>query len=102
MFEGFKIVFVDDDKAIRTSITETLELAGFAVRACESAEAAMRYVTAGFRGIVISDVQLPGMDGFGLMRYVIDTDPTVPVILVTGHGYVSMAVQAMQEGAYDF
>jgi DNA-binding NtrC family response regulator len=102
MFEGFKIIFVDDDKAIRTSITETLELAGFAVRACESAEAAIPYVTPGFRGIVISDVQLPAMDGFGLMRYVIDTDPAVPVILVTGHGYVSMAVKAMQEGAYDF
>ena len=102
MVEGFKVVFVEDDASVRTSLAETLELAGFDVCACESAERALRHLAPGFRGIVVTDVRLPGMDGLGLMRHVIATDPAVPVILVTGHGDVSMAVQAMREGAYDF
>lgn len=102
MHEGFKIVFVEDDTQVRTSVTETLELSGFKVHACESAERALPQIAAGFRGIVISDVCLPEIDGFGLLRHVMETDPTIPMILVTGHGDVSMAVQAMQLGAYDF
>lgn len=102
MYDGFKIVFVEDDASVRSSVAETLELAEFSVQACESAERALPYVTPGFAGIVISDVRLPGMDGFDLLRHVIGIDPTIPVILVTGHGDVSMAVQAMHEGAYDF
>ena len=102
MFEGFKIVFVEDDSSVRSSVTETLELADFEVHACESAERAIQHIAPGFPGIVISDVRLPGMDGFGLLRHVTAADPAIPVIMVTGHGDVSMAVQAMQEGAYDF
>ncbi len=102
MFEGFKIVFVEDDSSVRSSVTETLELADFEVHACESAELAIQHIAPGFPGIVISDVRLPGMDGFGLLRHVTAADPAIPVIMVTGHGDVSMAVQAMQEGAYDF
>lgn len=100
--EGFKVVFVDDDPCVRASLSETLELSGFDVCACESAEAAIRHVGSSYRGIVITDVRLPGMDGLSLMRHVIAADPAVPVILITGHGDISMAVQAMREGAYDF
>lgn len=102
MFDGLKIVFVEDDLAVRSSVTETLELAGFAVDAFESAERAIRQIVAGFAGIVISDVRLPQMDGFALLRRVGDIDQSIPMILVTGHGDVSMAVEAMRQGAYDF
>ena len=50
----------------------------------------------------MSDVKLPGMDGLGLLRHVVDMERDLPVILVTGHGDVTMAVKAMREGAYDF
>jgi DNA-binding NtrC family response regulator len=99
---GFKVIFVDDDFSVRTSLTESLELSGFNVCACESAELAVRHIGPGFQGIVITDVRLPGIDGLELMRRVIAADAAVPVILITGHGDICMAVQAMREGAYDF
>lgn len=102
MFEGFTILFVEDDPSVRSSVTETLELSGFEVLPCASAEDALPRLSAGFAGIVITDVRLPKMDGFGLLRHVIALDHSIPVIVVTGHGDVAMAVQAMQEGAYDF
>ena len=102
MFDGFKVVFVEDDAAVLSSITETLELAGFDVAPFDSAERALQMITPGFAGIVISDVRLAGMDGFELLRQVCAIDPTIPMILVTGHGDVSMAVDAMRHGAYDF
>jgi two-component system C4-dicarboxylate transport response regulator DctD len=102
MFEGFKVVFVEDDLAVRSSVSETLELAGFEVAPFESAEGALPQLVSAFAGIVISDVRLPGMDGFELLRQVRAVDPTIPVIMVTGHGDVSMAVEAMHCGAYDF
>lgn len=102
MFEGYKVIFVEDDASVRTSLTQTLDLAGFDVVPCESAERAMRQISAGMQGIVISDVQLPGLDGLSLLRHIVAMDAGIPVILVTAHGDVSMAVQAMREGAYDF
>ena len=100
--DEFKIVFVEDDVSVRESLTETLQLAGFDICAFESAEQALRHVSRAFKGIVVSDVRLPGMDGLALMREVIQLDPGLPVVLITGHGDVPMAVQAMREGAYDF
>ncbi len=97
-----KVVFVEDEPSVRSSLAETLELSGFDVRACASAEEALRHVGPRFGGIVITDVRLPGMDGLTLMRQVIAADAAVPVIVITGHGEISMAVQAMREGAYDF
>ena len=56
----------------------------------------------GFAGVLITDVKLPGMDGMELLSRALKVDPTLPVILVTGHGDITMAVQAMRLGAYDF
>ncbi|NRF67816.1 sigma-54-dependent Fis family transcriptional regulator [Aquincola sp. S2] len=102
MPEGLKIVLVEDDAHVRDSLSQSLELAGFAVRAFDSAEAAIGHLPPGFPGIVISDVRLPGMDGLAFMRRVLESNADVPVILVTGHGDISMAVRAIREGAYDF
>ena len=100
--DGFQIAFVEDDVSVRESLTEALQLAGFDTRAFESAEAALQHVGRGFRGVVVTDVRLPGMDGLALMRELIRLDPGLPVVLITGHGDVPMAVQAIREGAHDF
>jgi len=102
MFDGFKVVLVEDDPPVRHSLAQTLELAGMEVLACESAEQGLAHVTPGFRGTVVSDVRLPGADGFTLLQRMAALDPGIPVILITAHGDVALAVQAMRAGAYDF
>jgi DNA-binding NtrC family response regulator len=102
MFEGYQVIFVEDDPAVRASLTQTLELAGLSVSAYGSAEAALPAIAPGAQIIVISDVRLPGMDGRALLAHVQATDPAIPLILITAHGDIEMAVQAMRGGAYDF
>ena len=102
MFEEFQIVYVEDDASVRNSLTQTLELAGFTVHACATAEASLKFLSPELRGIVLSDVQLPKMSGLDLLHHTLQIDPEIPVILVTAHGDVDMAVQAMRAGAYDF
>ena len=102
MFEGYKVVFVEDDLPVRVSLTQTLELEGFTVLPCRSAEEALPHIQPGAAIIVITDVRLPGMDGRALLAHVQATDANIPTILITAHGDVAMAVRAMQLGAYDF
>jgi DNA-binding NtrC family response regulator len=102
MFDGFKVVFVEDDASVRKSLAQTLELAGFEVLAFESAERALRHVEPALPGIVVTDVRLTGMDGLALLDHVMKANAAIPVILVTAHGDVAMAVGAMRAGAYDF
>jgi two-component system, NtrC family, C4-dicarboxylate transport response regulator DctD len=102
MFEGFKVLVVEDDPAVRMGSQQALQLAEFEVLAYESAEQIRKYIVPDFAGVLVSDVKLPGMDGLALLRHVMSVDPALPVILVTGHGDISMAVQAIREGAYDF
>ncbi|MED5620566.1 sigma-54-dependent transcriptional regulator [Ideonella sp. BN130291] len=102
MFDGFKVALIDDDPPVRHSLAQTLELAGFEVMAFESAEQALREVQPGFAGVVVTDVRLPQMLGTELLQRVLQRDATIPVILITAHGDVNMAVQAMRAGAYDF
>jgi DNA-binding NtrC family response regulator len=102
MREPSSVLFVEDDPPVRQSVSQSLQLAGLHVIAVESAERALHHLERGFDGIVITDVRLPGADGLALLRETLAIDAGIPVILVTGHGDVSMAVQAMREGAYDF
>jgi two-component system, NtrC family, C4-dicarboxylate transport response regulator DctD len=102
MFEGLKVLFVEDDPAVRLGSQQALQLAGIEVQSFDSAEKVRKHIVADFSGILVSDVKLPGMDGLALLRQAKTIDPDLPVILVTGHGDISMAVQAMREGAYDF
>ncbi|MET3134362.1 two-component system C4-dicarboxylate transport response regulator DctD [Oxalobacteraceae bacterium GrIS 1.11] len=95
-------ILIEDEDALRLAATQTLELGGFAVQACASAEQAQASIHAGFGGVIVSDVRLPGRSGLDLLAQVAALDADLPVILVTGHGDVSMAVAAMRAGAYDF
>jgi two-component system C4-dicarboxylate transport response regulator DctD len=96
------VVFVDDDEEVRRANAQSLELAGFDVQAFVCAEAAQAALGPQFPGVVVTDVRLPGMNGLGLLRRLVELDPDLPVILITGHGDIPMAVEAMREGAYDF
>ncbi|NVK18906.1 MAG: sigma-54-dependent Fis family transcriptional regulator [Methylocystaceae bacterium] len=96
------VLFIDDEMHIRLSAKQTLELAGFDVVCLETAEEALKQIEQGWPGIVITDIKMPNMDGLEFMARVQKIDKDLPVILITGHGDVTMAVQAMRDGAYDF
>ncbi|MBP1886123.1 sigma-54-dependent transcriptional regulator [Sinorhizobium mexicanum] len=97
-----RVLLVDDEEELRHSSAQALELAGFRVDAFASAEHALEFIGFSFSGVVISDIRMPGMDGMTFLQRIREIDAEVPVILVTGHGDVQLAVRAMREGAYDF
>lgn len=96
------ILFVDDDAAMREANVQTLELAGLAVQPFPGAQAALGAIKQDFAGAVITDIRMPGMDGLQFFERIRAIDPEIPVILITGHGDVPMAVRALQDGAFDF
>ncbi|WP_380051923.1 sigma-54-dependent transcriptional regulator [Falsihalocynthiibacter sp. SS001] len=102
MAKAMKIAIVDDEKDMRQSISQWLALSGFDTESYASAEEALKSVGADYPGIVVSDIRMPGMDGMGFLRKLMSVDSGLPVILITGHGDVPMAVEAMRVGAYDF
>lgn len=97
-----QVFFIDDESMIRFAMEQTLLLAGINVQTFECVEAVIDKITVDFNGIIITDVRLPKMSGLDLLDHCVRLDPNLPVILVTGHGDVSMAVEAMRRGAYDF
>lgn len=96
------ILFVDDDAAMREANVQTLELAGLAVQPFAGAQAALAQIQPDFAGAVITDIRMPGLDGLQFFERIRAVDPEIPVILITGHGDVPMAVRALQDGAFDF
>ena len=96
------VYFVDDEEDLRIAARQTLELADIAVNVFSDAAEVVDLVTPDFGGIVVSDIRMPGMDGVALMEALLRVDPSLPVILVTGHGDVDLAVQCLKAGAYDF
>ena len=97
-----RILLVDDEPDLRASTAQALDLAGFAVQDFATPERIMDLVSFGFPGVVLTDIRMPGMDGLTLMNRIHEIDRDIPVILITGHGDVQLAVRAMREGAYDF
>ncbi len=98
-----QILFVDDEEPMRIAVKQWLGLAGFDVAVLARPEAALARLSKDFAGILVSDVRMPGgLDGLGLLRAAQSLDADLPVILVTGHGDIPLAVEAMREGAYDF
>lgn len=99
---NLQVIFVDDEAAIREAVQQWLELSGLAVRTCATAAEVLTLLDADFAGVLVSDVRMPGQDGLQLLDAVLQRDRDLPVIMVTGHGDVPMAVQALRQGAYDF
>ncbi|UIP86170.1 sigma-54-dependent transcriptional regulator [Pseudomonas phenolilytica] len=97
-----RVAFVDDDAELRNANQESLELAGFEVYPFADAESALAFLDADFPGVVVSDIRMPRIDGLELFQRLKALDADLPVILITGHGDVPMAVAALHDGAYDF
>ena len=96
------IYLVDDDEALRDSLVWLLESQGFKVEAFASAEAFLRAWRPEFNGCLLLDVRMPGMSGLELHERLRAHYCTLPVIFITGHGDVPMAVAALKKGAVDF
>jgi two-component system C4-dicarboxylate transport response regulator DctD len=97
-----RVLLVDDEEELRRSTAQALELFGLEVQTFASADHVLELSGFGFDGVVVSDIRMPGVDGMTLLQRIRELDAEIPVILVTGHGDVQLAVKAMREGAYDF
>jgi len=102
MSESLTVLIVEDDAHVLLGCEQALGLEDIACIGVGSAEEALGCVGEDFAGIVITDIRLPGMDGLQLLDQLKARDATLPVVLITGHGDISMAVAAMRGGAYDF
>ncbi len=99
---GETVLFVDDEENLRIAAAQTFDLAEIECATFEEAEPALRGVSRDFEGVLVTDIRMPGMDGIALLQRVLEIDPDIPVILVTGHGDVDLAVSCIKDGAYDF
>lgn len=97
-----RVLVVDDDAAVREALVQSLELADFSPVAAGSFVAAKDHITRDLDGVILSDIRMPGRDGFYLLQYAHGIDEELPVILLTGEGDIPMAVSAMEKGAFDF
>jgi two-component system C4-dicarboxylate transport response regulator DctD len=96
------VLFVDDDPQLRAANSQSLDLAGLSAEAFADADSVLPHIASGFAGIVVTDIRMPGMDGLQLRAAIHAIDPDIPVVLITGHADVAMAVRALQDGAFDF
>jgi len=99
---AIKVLLVEDDRSLRQALGDTLELGGFTYRAAGSAEEALELVAAESFSLVVSDVNMPGMDGHQLLARLRSVQPQLPVLLMTAHAAVERAVDAMRQGAADY
>ncbi|WP_339858695.1 sigma-54 dependent transcriptional regulator [Thalassospira alkalitolerans] len=97
-----QVIIVDDEEALRVSLSQWLDLSGYTVRVHADAVTALETITPDFTGVILTDVKMPKLDGIAFTKSVLGIDRDIPVILMTGHGDVPMAVEAMKSGAYDF
>jgi len=102
MLDKPPVIVIDDEEHVRKSCAQTLDLAGFRPTCEENAESALDTLSRSFGGVLVTDMRLGGMDGMAFLAKVKELDEDIPVILITGHGDVSMAVEAMHKGAFDF
>ncbi|KPP87884.1 MAG: two-component system, NtrC family, C4-dicarboxylate transport response regulator DctD [Rhodobacteraceae bacterium HLUCCO07] len=102
MAKAMKIAIIDDEQDMRQSISQWLALSGYDTETFASAEDALKKLGPDYPGIVISDIKMPGMDGMQFLKKLMGQDSALPVIMITGHGDVPMAVEAMRVGAFDF
>lgn len=97
-----RVLVVDDDAAVRDALGQTLELADLDPICAGSFVAAKDHISAGFDGVILSDIRMPGRDGFHLLGFAHQADAELPVILLTGEADIPMAVEAMNQGAFGF
>jgi two-component system C4-dicarboxylate transport response regulator DctD len=96
------VLVIDDDSAVRHAVAQTLELADYVVLTAGSFVEAKDHITVDFAGVILTDVRMPGRDGFYVLDYVQSIDAELPLIILTGEGDIPMAVKAVGKGAFDF
>ena len=97
-----RVLLVEDEPDLRASTAQALDLAGMTVQSFANGDRVTDLVSFGLPGVVLTDIRMPGIDGMTLMNRIHEIDRDIPVILLTGHGDVQLAVRAMREGAHDF
>lgn len=97
-----RVLFIDDEMHVRMAGQQTLELAGYRVDCFDSATSALTEIADDFPGVVVSDVRMPGLSGMDFLTEALKRDAELPIVLITGHGDIAMAVAAIHAGAYDF
>ncbi|MDH0893610.1 MULTISPECIES: two-component system response regulator DctD [unclassified Pseudomonas] len=97
-----QVLLIDDDEHLRQALAQTLDLAGLRVETLADARGVAERIAPDWPGVVVSDIRMPGVDGMQLLEQLHERDAGLPVLLITGHGDVPLAVQAMRAGAYDF
>lgn len=96
------VLLVDDDRAVRDALGQTLMLDGYDVTLAASYIEAKDHITPDFGGVIVSDIRMPGKDGFDLLAFARGVDADLPVVLLTGEGDIPMAVRGLQAGAFNF
>jgi two-component system, NtrC family, C4-dicarboxylate transport response regulator DctD len=96
------VTIVDDEPEVRAALRQLLELEGLSPFEFSDSETALATIDAQFAGVVIADLRMPGLDGIGLFNRLSRLDPELPVIMISGHGDISTAVDLVRRGAYDF
>jgi two-component system, LuxR family, response regulator FixJ len=96
------VYVIDDDEAVRDSLSFLFNAAGLAARTYESATSFLNHLPRVKAGVIVTDVRMPGLSGLDLLRRLKELHSAVPVIVITGHGDVPLAVEAMKSGAADF
>ena len=102
MTKVIKIVIIDDEKDMRQSISQWLSLSGFETETFADAGDALKGLNHDYPGVIVTDIKMPSMDGMQFLKKVKGIDGSLPIIMITGHGDVPMAVEAMRLGAFDF
>ncbi|MEJ8797547.1 sigma-54 dependent transcriptional regulator [Trinickia caryophylli] len=100
--DDFDVIVIEDEDDVRLGCLQALALEGLRAKGFDSVESVPQPLPRDGRFVVVSDIRLPGLDGMAYLRQLAEWDADVPVILITGHGDVQMAVQSMRDGAYDF
>jgi two-component system, LuxR family, response regulator FixJ len=102
MSNGKLVHIVDDEDSIRRSVGFMLKTSGYAVETWTSGEAFLKEVKNAEHGCILLDVRMPEIDGLQVQRTLAERGVTMPIVIMTGHGDVSIAIQAMKAGAVDF
>ncbi|WP_425624782.1 sigma-54-dependent transcriptional regulator [Agrobacterium radiobacter] len=102
MTAPLSVLVIEDDAHLRLGCVQAVQLAGMQALEFDNAEDAIRLIKPGFAGLIVTDLKLPGMDGLSVVKRCAELDSDLPVIVISGHGDIAVAVEAMRCGAYDF
>ena len=97
-----KILVIDDERAIRNTLKEILEYEKYQVDLAENAAAALQHIKNNEYNIILCDIKMPDTDGLELLPQITEKQPDAPVVMISGHGNIDTAVEAIKKGAYDF